>query len=430
MKLNIDYKSFTEGNYHIILYNLLVALIANLTIVFVIAYITIENIQKEIGHHIDWHNGENGNKEVINMAYFCKEYKCKHVFFNNNLYKNNSNNLLTECNEDLYDITAYFRFSDNGYITKNFNIYVDLTEEIQGFMIVDASYFLRAVDTQATIILLIFAVLNISLLLVGLRGNNMNKYRHDRKRESALYTQSLIILTENLHHELNTPLAVIDNKIAKIKKYVMPHEINKNTRDILGHDFRLVKSSVDQITDILNKMKKFKVLKRGGNICIYNVIETTFNVLLVTQAEKVSFEIDPALKDFKINDKYIRNGELTSIILNLIKNSVEAQSTSIKISTDTPPKLNSGKINIYVADNGNGIPHNNKKKIFEENFSTKIKGKVGNGLFVSKFLLEADGGSIKLIDTSPSGTIIRITVPATILLVEGQEKSKTKECSG
>jgi signal transduction histidine kinase len=67
---------------------------------------------------------------------------------------------------------------------------------------------------------------------------------------------------------------------------------------------------------------------------------------------------------------------------------------------------------IEVSDNGPGIPHDLKDKIFDIFFTTKPVGKgTGLGLSISKNIIELHGGNI-MVDSSPGkGTVFTIELP-------------------
>ena len=76
-------------------------------------------------------------------------------------------------------------------------------------------------------------------------------------------------------------------------------------------------------------------------------------------------------------------------------------------------KLNN-KIEILVADNGNGIPKNIVEKIFHPFFTTKPTGEgTGLGLSLSYDILKAHGGEIKVQSEEGEGTTFIIQLPIT-----------------
>ncbi|MDA8808267.1 HAMP domain-containing histidine kinase, partial [Flavobacteriaceae bacterium] len=67
-------------------------------------------------------------------------------------------------------------------------------------------------------------------------------------------------------------------------------------------------------------------------------------------------------------------------------------------------------VSISVRDNGNGIPLNIRKNIFEPNFTTKSGG-MGLGLGMVKNLVNSYEGKIDFESKVNKGTTFKITFP-------------------
>ncbi len=105
---------------------------------------------------------------------------------------------------------------------------------------------------------------------------------------------------------------------------------------------------------------------------------------------------------------------LTSVAINLLENAV-------KYSPDKPivdARLiqHNGTLRFEVADQGIGIPDNEKKQIFEKFYrvgsedTRKTKG-TGLGLYIVDQIVKAHRGVIQVLDNQPQGTIFRIELP-------------------
>lgn len=248
-----------------------------------------------------------------------------------------------------------------------------------------------------------------------------NSFLEDRKssirllagNEALLSNKSMILITENVHHELNTPLEILENKIDNIKQCFVDWDLgrNKKVNSLKTYDdFKYIDNSLDSVKAILNRMRGFKHLKySNGNKSLYDIIEGVFK--FVNFSESIfEYQIDNKLKLFSINEEFgLTNGDLFNIILNHIKNSLEANSTKIYIIFN---ESRNNLINVRIIDNGNGIPKEKQKNIFEPNFSTKeSKYEIrGNGLFLNKDIIESAGGRVRLIESSIKGTTFELRI--------------------
>ncbi|MCK6604098.1 MAG: ATP-binding protein [Ignavibacteriaceae bacterium] len=90
---------------------------------------------------------------------------------------------------------------------------------------------------------------------------------------------------------------------------------------------------------------------------------------------------------------------LRRIIINLVRNAIQASSTAVSFSISE----NSGFVTLSIRDNGHGIKEEFRNKIFLADFTTKETG-MGLGLKIVKKYMEKIGGDIELVSTGESGS--------------------------
>ena len=100
---------------------------------------------------------------------------------------------------------------------------------------------------------------------------------------------------------------------------------------------------------------------------------------------------------------------LEQILLNIIKNSVQACSNDGKISINCEMESKK-RVKIQITDNGPGIPEKIRDRIFDPFFTTREEGS-GLGLAISKRLIEQLGGSIDVESTPDRGTRVTVLLP-------------------
>lgn len=102
---------------------------------------------------------------------------------------------------------------------------------------------------------------------------------------------------------------------------------------------------------------------------------------------------------------------LLQVLLNLVKNSLEASSPGGKVRITAKCEASgNGGLEIIVRDNGRGIPRKNLERVFAPFFSTKPSG-TGLGLAIAKKIVEAHGGSLRLVSRPGQGTRVSILLP-------------------
>ena len=111
--------------------------------------------------------------------------------------------------------------------------------------------------------------------------------------------------------------------------------------------------------------------------------------------------------------------DIGRVILNLINNAFyavnekktlrQAQGESYEPTVWVSTKKHKGKVEIKVADNGNGIPQKVLDKIFQPFFTTKPTGQgTGLGLSLSYDIVKANGGELKVETEEGAGSIFLI----------------------
>ena len=98
---------------------------------------------------------------------------------------------------------------------------------------------------------------------------------------------------------------------------------------------------------------------------------------------------------------------LTSALVNLVKNAVQASSSGKTVSLTG--RGDGVRYVLEVHDEGSGIPTEVQARIFEPFFTTREQG-TGLGLPLAKKLIEANRGTLAL-DSKPGATTFRITLP-------------------
>jgi anti-sigma regulatory factor (Ser/Thr protein kinase) len=108
--------------------------------------------------------------------------------------------------------------------------------------------------------------------------------------------------------------------------------------------------------------------------------------------------------------------KMRNVINNLLSNSFKftPDGGDIKVSID---RGGDGMIQIRVSDTGQGIPKENRDRIFERYYMSKRgatnTGSSGLGLNIVKHYVELHGGTVKAGDNEPSGAVFTILLPET-----------------
>jgi signal transduction histidine kinase len=108
-------------------------------------------------------------------------------------------------------------------------------------------------------------------------------------------------------------------------------------------------------------------------------------------------------------------GELQQVIANLVSNAADAVEPGGKINIAVRPaevEHEQGVI-VSVADDGRGVPPENRDEIFEPFFTTKKDVGTGLGLWVSREIAVRHGGTLTLASSGDgrSGAVFTLFLP-------------------
>jgi len=100
--------------------------------------------------------------------------------------------------------------------------------------------------------------------------------------------------------------------------------------------------------------------------------------------------------------------QLYRVLLNLAQNAVEAGARHLRFTA----AVLEGEVAIEIADDGHGLPPRARENLFRPFFGSARPGGSGLGLAIARELMRAQGGDLVLVESTASGTIFRLTLPA------------------
>lgn len=255
-------------------------------------------------------------------------------------------------------------------------------------------------------------------------------------------------LSSGIAHEINTPLQFIGDNIQfvaeglskiyksyknydKMRQAAQAHDILAPENDtIISYNetvkldrlivqiYEAMEDSVNgifEVKDILQVMREF-VHNGPQDFAPINIRDLISNALKLCQ-NRMKNRVTTLLElDSSITEFYGLRGQMQQVILNLIINATDAleeaetQDPVIRISTS----VNDDDLIIEIADNGPGIPQENKEKIFDPFFTSKAIGKgTGQGLALAlDIIVNRHNGRLCLIDRPDFNTVFQISIPA------------------
>jgi len=217
-------------------------------------------------------------------------------------------------------------------------------------------------------------------------------------------------------HELRTPLTsmrMYSEMLEKgwVKSDEKRLEYYKNMQQESERLSRLIENVLD-FSRIQKKRKKYSFRLGDINECVVSVVE-----MMRPYAEQKGFRI--VTKAGEAGQVSFDGDAVTQIVVNLLDNAIkyakEAEDKTILVSTYPKESF----VIIDVEDHGPGVPHKQRKKIFEEFYrigseDTRETAGTGLGLALVKKFAEAHNGFVEILNAKPTGSIFRVALAAKI----------------
>ncbi|MEW6260125.1 MAG: ATP-binding protein [Thermodesulfobacteriota bacterium] len=263
-----------------------------------------------------------------------------------------------------------------------------------------------------SVLLILLVVFGVSTYLVN------NLYLADRKRVMTLHQveyanklASIGRLAAGVAHEINNPLAIINEKAGLMKDlFLFRPEYGKDEK-LLGVIDAII-ASVDRCAAITRRLLNFArhVEVNIQQVRLRNIIDDVLG-FQTKEAEHRSIailvDIPEDIPNF-VSDR----GKLQQIFLNLINNAFAAMKEGGRLIIRARRLQDEPAIVVTVQDNGCGIPQADIRHIFEPFFTTKSReGGTGLGLSITYGLVQEIGGRISVESQVGKGTTFTIVLP-------------------
>ncbi len=234
--------------------------------------------------------------------------------------------------------------------------------------------------------------------LFQLQSRYMAKSREaETERLEKERFQEISAFTSGVAHEIKNPL----NSLALLLEL-----LGRKAPPEAKEDLDLGKTQVRTIARIVDRFSSaIKTVRPALEPLALDEVLRLAAENLITEVPEASsrLRVEPAPGVRLAGDREL----LVQALLNVLKNAVEA-------SVDAPVRAEgrrSGKrVEVLVRDAGPGLSPEAAARVFEPFYTTKEKG-MGIGLYLTKRIIEAHGGTIEARSREGAGTEFRIELP-------------------
>jgi len=235
-------------------------------------------------------------------------------------------------------------------------------------------------------------------------------------------------LAAGIAHEINNPLAFVLSNFNSLKKITnaLNDRLSAEEKVEYGEELQEIaaictesEEGFERITKIVRSLKTFsRIDHEDGSTTKVDINEALKTTLIVAQNEyryvaDVVTDFAPEMEIECFPD------QMNQVFLNLVVNAAQAikgqkrdDRGTITLSTKSFPQ----EVQIFITDNGPGIPEHILPRIFEPFFTTKDIGEgTGLGLSISRdIVINKHGGRLEVQSKTGAGSTFCITLPRTL----------------
>ena len=215
-------------------------------------------------------------------------------------------------------------------------------------------------------------------------------------------------LAAEIAHRLKNPLAIINNAALTLQRNIEKREVDPTKQ------LEMIRGEVERSDMILTELMGYARLSEGEveKLDVHQELQSSIGEAF---PKDVEFDVElqqniagtlPAL--------VMQKAHFHQILINLLVNAREAAGEGGTVTVSCQP-LPHYAIEFRVKDTGQGVPDDQRERIFEAYFTTKEKG-TGLGLVIVKRNTELYGGEIHVESKLGKGTEFVLTFPTRALL--------------
>jgi signal transduction histidine kinase len=256
----------------------------------------------------------------------------------------------------------------------------------------------------------LMGALFVVLVFVVKRGESIIEQRAEermRLKEQLSRAERMSAMGEmaaGISHEIRNPLGIIRSSAELLKKKVAKIDPSNALPDIIVEEASRLNGI---ITDFINFARPRS--PKLSPCRLDDLIEKTLT-FLAPQIEERGYTIKKAYQNPLpeiMGDAPMLHQSLLNLFINAMQAMPDGGSIRINLYAE------GGLARIEIEDTGHGIPVDLSEKIWDPFFTTKDKG-TGLGLGIVKNIIEAHGGSIRIVNRKTQGASVTIDLPVRI----------------
>ncbi|WP_022663590.1 sensor histidine kinase [Desulfospira joergensenii] len=261
-----------------------------------------------------------------------------------------------------------------------------------------------------SLFVIIFSILKMATVMVNrIRTSDENRETMLEELQHAQKLSSIGRLAAGVAHEINNPLAIINEKAGLMSDLIdLSKDFHQKTK--FSGLTQSILDSVNRCRTITHRLLGFskridiKIEEIDMNNIIHEVLAFMEKDILYRKID-ISLNLSESLVLIQSD-----HGQIQQILINLLSNAFAAVEDLGRVEIQTENTVDNG-IRVIISDNGCGMPKDVLKNIFDPFFSTKKEKGTGLGLSITYGIIKKLGGQISVDSQLGKGSVFTFNLP-------------------
>jgi two-component system nitrogen regulation sensor histidine kinase NtrY len=214
-------------------------------------------------------------------------------------------------------------------------------------------------------------------------------------------------VARKLAHEIKNPLTPIQLSAQRIRKAYL--RSSPDLERVVTECTLAIVQEVEALKNLVDEFAQFARLPAANLVpsSLHDVIDHTLS-LYDGLFPGVEFDrrLAPDVPTLRLDPDQIKRA-----LINLVDNAVEATRRRGRVVISTEYDRPQGRVRLGIADDGPGVPAEDRELLFVPHFSTKRRGS-GLGLAIVSRIVQEHHGVIRVEDNQPRGARFVVELPA------------------
>jgi PAS domain S-box-containing protein len=213
-------------------------------------------------------------------------------------------------------------------------------------------------------------------------------------------------LVSTVAHELRSPLTSVKGFTATL--LAKWDRFNDEQKKLM---LQTVNSDADRVTRLISELLDVSRIEAGRLelrrqvVDLATVVQRDIAARIAAGEDESRFRVET---DGELPEMWLDPDKMAQVVGNLVENGLRHGAGTVTISVS--PHGDGAQVS--VSDEGDGIPAEAVGRVFAKFWRGGGRGGTGLGLYITKGIVEAHGGTIEAGSAPTGGALMRFTVPA------------------